>query len=285
MEALVAKAVERLGRKKVWLVVRAVRQLPEAERTVTGVREALRRIRLYLDDANFAALVATFAPSKGGSSNSNNSGGGSSKGDGNEANDNNPFDTAAFVRAFLPTLSPRRQHVVRLVLKKADPAACGFIPFDALLQQYDVMRHPLALTQRDPHALIDEFLVDFEEAQHDGGIATDELAAYYVGISCTTPRDADFELRCIRSFSLDRPKCNVLEEEAAATASALRTGTRRSRTLVHGGAGHHPLYATTAMEYGKECEKAQYNGQFSRNHCFTKYAPMQRGGGATSMNM
>ncbi|KAH9586728.1 hypothetical protein LSM04_008210 [Trypanosoma melophagium] len=290
MDALVSKAVERLGRKKVWLVVHVVQQLDASNRTVSGVREALRRIHLYLDDEEFAALTRLFAR------------------DGDVTNGNTHFDTLAFSRAFLTTLSPRRQHILRLVLRKVDPSSSGFVSFATLCELYDTMRHPHALTQRKPDALLREFLNDFAEINpnisssssnnnnNNGndvgsgnvGITTEELAAYYVGISRTTTRDEDFELRCIRSFSLDRPKRNVLEDfeyDESSRDASHRSSRRRKSTNVVTGAAVHPLYRTTAMEYGKECEKATYDGKYSLNHCFTKYAPMQRGGGATSMNM
>ncbi|RNF21893.1 calcyphosin [Trypanosoma conorhini] len=257
MEALVAKAVERLGRKKLWLVARAMRRMDAADYTVAGVRDALRRIRLYLDDDDFAEIAAQFA-----------------------RNDGASFDVAAFVRALLATLPPRRAYAVGLVLRKVDPESTGFVSFETLREVYDVMRHPLALTRRDASELVDEFLAAFEEAQAEGGVTTDELAAYYVGISHTTPQDEDFELRCIRSFSLDRPRPRLDEEPTASLAER-----KRGRATGHCDAGKHPLYETTSMQYGKDCEKVKYNGKYALSHCFTKYAPMQHAGGATSMNM
>ncbi|ESL09016.1 hypothetical protein TRSC58_03271 [Trypanosoma rangeli SC58] len=257
MEALVAKAVERLGRKKLWLVAYAMRRMDVADYTVAGVRDALRRIRLYVDDDDFAEITAQFARNEG-------------------AN----FDVAAFVHALLATLPPRREYAVSLVVRRVDPESTGFVSFETLRETYDVMRHPLALTRRDPSELVDEFLADFEEARAENGITTDELAAYYVGISHTTPRDEDFELRCIRSFSLDRPRARLDEDPTASHAER-----RRSRANGLSQAAKHPLYETTSMQYGKDCDKVKYDGKYSLNHRFTKYASMQHTGGATSMNM
>ncbi|PBJ70869.1 calcyphosin [Trypanosoma cruzi] len=257
MEALVAKAVERLGKKKLWLVVHTLRRMNAADCTIAGVREALRGIRLYVEDDKFAEVAAQFVGKNGAT-----------------------FNVAAFVQAFLATLPPRRQYAVSLVMRKLDPESSGFVSFDTLREMYDVMRHPLVLKRADPSELVDEFIADFEEAREEDGITTDELAAYYVGISHTTLHDEDFELRCIRSFSLDRPRAQLDAE-----SSTSHTGRLRSRTLSAYNAAKHPLYETTSMGYGKDCEKVKYDGKFSLKHCFTKHAPMQRGGGATSMNM
>lgn len=258
MESLLAKALERLGRKKIWLIVHVLQALSAENSTTDGVREALRNIGLYVDDDVFSKLTAQFAPN--GSSN---------------------FDTAAFMRALAATLPPRRQYVVGLVLRRLDPEESGFVSFDTLRALYNVLRHPQALVLPDTKALVEGFFANFNEnRRYDStGLTTDELIAYYVGISLTTPRDEDFELRCIRSFSLDRPLVSFNEE------STKHLEHRRSLKALAHGVTAHPLYQTTSMDYGKDCDKVKHDSKFSRSHFFTKHGPRWGDGGVTSMNM
>ncbi|KAG8347481.1 hypothetical protein ERJ75_000836000 [Trypanosoma vivax] len=266
METLINKAVERLGRKKVWLIVHVVRKLAPENRTAAGVRDAMRQLRFYLSDEDFAALIAEFCP----------------QGDrtGPTTMESIPFDIMTFQRAFLLSLSPRRRHVVSLVLRKVGLEDFGFVDFNSLLQAYDVLRHPSVLTGGDADAVQRVFINDFAEAREDNGVTCEELAAYLVGISHAIPRDEDFELRCIRSFSLDRPKRSIEDLEAAAGEVP-----RKSNIPALRGITSHPLYQTSASDYGKDCDKVKYDPRYACNYSFTKSIQRRPSGGATTMNM
>nr|CCC91590.1 conserved hypothetical protein [Trypanosoma congolense IL3000] len=267
MEALIAKGIERLGKKKLWILVHVVGKLPESERTAGGVRDVFRRVNLYLNDKEFTLLASQF-----------------SKGNGSQANgpvstiDNNtPFDVEAFQRAFLPTINPRRQYILSLVLRQVEANESGFISFDNLLKAYDTLRHPNILLGMDTETLERSFLNDFWEAHSDGGITREELTTYLVGISHQTAGDEDFELHCIRSFSLDRPKRSLEECLAAAQIIEGRGKPQMGKK--------HPLYQSSSSEYGKKWEEAKYDGRFACNYSFTKSLQDRCSMGPSTMNM
>jgi hypothetical protein len=272
---IVRKATERLGRKLVWRVATHLEALPSPA-PADAARDALRDLAIFLSDEEYAAMVQAYAvPSS------------SSDGVGSGGNNNNKriMDIAALLADLctLP-LSPRRQYVLDLVLRKLDPNGTGVISYSTLSDNYDVLRHPKVCNgARTEDDVLMAFFDNFE--QEDGRcmeqLTTAEFRLYAVGISSAMKEDTEFELWCTRSFCLDRPKMKSGEETGRLMGS--REHSRQSRFLGEG--RHHPLYSTTYNEYGKEATQADYklpaNGrpqQFTRN-------AVVRTGGATSMNM
>ncbi|AAZ12551.1 uncharacterized protein TEOVI_000394300 [Trypanosoma equiperdum] len=270
MDVLIAKAVERLGKKKLWVLVHVVDKLPESERTVGGVRNAFRSINVFINDIDFAMLASQFGRRCGGV--------GILRGVTTVTDESAPFDVETFKRSFLPSLSPRRQYVVSLSLKRVPTDGSGFITFDELMKVYDTARHPKLLLGWEAQALERMFLNDFWEAHSDGGITVEELTAYLVGISHKTVRDEDFELHCIRSFSLDRPKVSLEERMASAASTDIRLKS------IHG-TKQHPLYQASSSDYGKGWETVKYDGKFACKYTFTKNLQSQCTMGPNTMNM
>lgn len=263
MLAIGHKAVEEMGKSQLWLIPRHLRREP-SPMSSDAVRECLRRLRVFFSDDNFAVLTGTYGAAE--------------------------CDLDRFLKDFSSALlNPRRRHVVDLVLKKLDPDGTGLVEAARLFDCYDVLRHPAVLGgTRCADDVAAEFFDSFVEP--DGGSAAgsddvaltcEELVFYYCGLSLCTPKDEDFELRCIRSFSLDRPKFDDADE--AGRLSGSRAVSRQSRLLGEGRT--HPLYTTTNSEYGSTVKNSQPPAtKFGRSQKFTRNQP-PRSGGATSMNM
>lgn len=271
---IIQRCVERLGKKQMWRVIYAIQILPEPV-TPTTLRDALRDISIYLTDDNFADLCHAYTISS------------SSDGDGEAA----AIDVSALIADLCSaTLSPRRQHVVDLVIAKLNPRHAESISFEAIRSIYDVLRHPDVLNGlrcEDDVAsdFFDNFMVNGDEGEDDTRqhrISEEELRAFFVGISAATAEDVAFELYCTRAFCLDRPKLSVIDEEARIASS--KRVSRQSRIL--GNERRHPLYTTTNGEYGRELTPSDYTiSKVGRSYKFTQNLPPRATGGATTMNM
>ncbi|EPY36992.1 calcyphosin [Angomonas deanei] len=220
---IVEKGIERLGKKQLWNVVRAVRSCPD---TADDVREALRSLNIFISDDHYMAMVGDYGE--------------------------NNFNKDLFMKDFFNVFTPRRRHVVDLVLKKLDPDGTGVITYETLSREYDVLRHPDVVSHvRDT----DDVEAEFFDSIMSGGevgdsvLTAEEMMGYYIGISYTTPKDEDFELRCVRSFCLDRPRLDPNLELDQMKGS--QKVSRQSRFLGRG-EGTPTLYHEPNASYGKE---------------------------------
>ncbi|CCW61128.1 unnamed protein product [Phytomonas sp. EM1] len=259
------KALERLGRKQFWRLIKTIRSVPPPVEAAT-LREALRDMGIFISDSNYAVLCKSYG----------------------EVN----VDVVGLIEEIFELFSPRRRYVISLILKKIDPNCTGLISLDTIDREYDTMRHPgVVNNMRDPDDVKKAFMDIFEGAGHyskgDGSpqIMVEELMGYYLGISLTTPNDEDFELCCIRSFSLDRPKVVLGSDDIARETRSSRAESRMSRLL--GQSSSHPLYTTANSEYGKNDAVTvvqNVRSKYGLSHRFTS-SILCRFDGATSMNM
>ncbi|KAK7198017.1 hypothetical protein NESM_000757100 [Novymonas esmeraldas] len=271
---ILRKAAERLGHKQLWRVAHQLEALPSSA-SADAVRDALRDISVFLSDEDYAHMCEACAPGSVGAQQDRH---GSSSG-------SSMIDTAALIQSLCTaTLSPRRQHVVDLVMRKLDPSGTGVVTYRTLTTHYDVLRHPdVRNGARDEDDVLFAF---FENFQGPGGAPMEQLTAaelrlYCVGVSLPIRDDTDFELWCTRAFCLDRPKLEQGEETARLAGS--RNHSRQSRLLGEG--RQHPLFTTSNEEYGKESTRTDYRlPKHGRPQEFTRNLT-GRTGGATSMNM
>jgi len=255
----VEKGLDRLGRKYLWRMNHAI--YSASPPSCVLIRERLRDVDIFISDPNYAILVEKHA-----------------KGD-----ENAPIDATALVKEFLLCYTPRRLHVVELVIQKLDPNNTGMILLDDLLDRFDALRHPGVVSNAlEVKDVLKNFLASLPVVQVGGKnvVMVEDFKTYYLGISLTTPRDEDFELQCIRSYCLDRPALS-LENEGERM--------RGSRLIAHqnkllGEGRNHPLYTTTYEDYGKDEPYDVVTHQYGRSQQFTRNMP-PRTGGATSMNM
>ncbi|EPY29219.1 hypothetical protein STCU_04665 [Strigomonas culicis] len=258
MREVVDKAIERLGKKQLWRVVRAVRGAQPAD--ASAVRERLRDLGIYVSDAHFEAMEADYGTA--------------------------PFSKDAFMKDFFAAFPPIRRHAVDLVVLKLDPEGTGRVSYRTLDREFDALRHPDVVSNtRDEDVITADFFDSIMDdmSAAEGSLTTEELMGYYVGISATTPQDEAFELRCIRSFCLDRPRLNTAEETERMQGS--QRFSRQSRLL--GPGRKHPLYATSNEVYGKEAVgEACRRPEYGLSQKFTKNLPKRAGtGGASTMNI
>ncbi|CCW71237.1 unnamed protein product [Phytomonas sp. Hart1] len=259
------KAIERLNRKQFWKLIRAIINLPPPVEAA-ALREALRELGIFISDSNYADLCESYG----------------------ELNVNVP----ELINEIFELFSPRRRYVLNLILKKIDPKCTGLIPLETIDLEYDTMRHPdVSNHMRDPDEVKMAFTNAFEGAGNFSDdnksqlIMAEELMGYYLGISLTTPKDEDFELRCIRSFSLDRPKVVISSDDIEREILGSRADSKMSRLLGQGSS--HPLYTTSNNEYGRNSTSKDAQSVCSKyglSHKFTKSILCQFNG-ATSMNM
>lgn len=261
------KAVEEMGKRQLWRIPRHLRRQP-SPLSSEAARECLRSLGIYIPDDNYAMLVQTYGAEE--------------------------YNVDRFLADFIDVvLNPRRKHVVELVLKKLDPHNTKLVQYSRMYDCYDVLRHPAVLAgTRDADDVAAEFFDTFLEedntdfaaggdSEEEVALTSEELLFYYCGLSFCITKDEDFELRCIRSFSLDRPKLEA--EDDAERLRGSRAVSRKSRLLGQGRA--HPLYTTTNSEYGSTAANAPpLPHKFGRSQQFTRNQP-SRTGGATSMNM
>lgn len=283
------KAAERLGKKLVWRVATHLEALPSPA-PASAVRDTLRDLSIFLSDEDYEAMVQAYAVNAEGgvkgsgvsAPNANVTGAGSSS---SSSSGTAFIDTTALLEDLCTVpLTPRRRHVLDLVMRKLDPEGTGVIPYATLSDHYDVLRHPEVCNgARSEDDVLMAFFDNFE--QEDGRcmerLTRAELRLYAVGISAPMKEDTEFELWCTRGFCLDRPKMKQGEETGRLIGS--REHSRQSRFL--GEARQHPLYTTTYEEYGKESTRADYKKPANgRPQQFTRNAVV-RTGGATTMNM
>lgn len=246
LQDIVAKGVERIGRKQLWRVVTALRGLPVPS-SMSAVRDTLRDVGVFVADVDVALLSETF---------------------GRDA-----VGIDALLTAFLGLFPPRRAHVVDLVVKKLDPSQSGAISAATLCREYDTLRHPDVVNRiRESAQILSNFVSNFDMSE--GFLSTEALRVYYLGLSHVMPNDTDFELLCMRSFSLDRPRLNL---DGSCEVSRQSCLLKENKV--------HPLYTTHNSEYGSTASQAAPpNHQYGISQEFTRNVP-PRSGGATSMNM
>lgn len=275
----ISKSNERLGKRQLWRVARALRGVPSPA-TATAVRDALRSLGVFLSDESFAALVTAHA----------NTGGASHSADGGEE-EKTVVDVDGLMAALRGSLVPRRAYVVQLVLEKVDPEGSGVVTTRSLNDTFDVLRHPdVVAGVRSETDVLDEFFEALEDPAGSGGqqqhaLTTEEFAFYLVGVSFTMAADEEFELFCIRAFCLDKPKRDAAYEEEE--MQRLRTSSRHSRQSRMLGEGQkHPLYVSTYEDYGKDKNPVHYQRPtYGLTGKFASKQPPRPKGGATSMNM
>ncbi|KAG5486681.1 hypothetical protein LSCM1_07934 [Leishmania martiniquensis] len=264
---ILSKAAERLGHKQLWRIASRLGRLPSPA-SADEVRDALRGISVFLSDEDYARMCETYAAAAA---------------DGRQ--NSGRIDASALLESLCTAaLTPRRKHVVDLVIHKLDPNGTGTVSYTTLSDHYDVLRHP---DVRNGARIEDDVLLAFFDnfCTDDGTpmvqLTTAELRMYCVGVSMRHQDDTDFELWCTRAFCLDRPK--LMQGEETARLAGSRHQSRQSRLL--GESRQHPLYTTTNGEYGKESTPSDFKlPKHGRPQQFTRNLKAPTGG-ATSMNM
>ncbi|KAG5511754.1 hypothetical protein GH5_08063 [Leishmania sp. Ghana 2012 LV757] len=264
---ILGKAAERLGHKQLWRVASRLECLASPA-SADEVRDALRGVSIFLSDEDYARMCEAYAAGAAGGQQGAAS-----------------IDTSALLQSLsADSLTPRRKHVVDLIMQKLDPGGTGAVSYTTLSEHYDVLRHPEV---RNGARSEDDVLIAFFDnfCAADGApmeqLTTAELRMYCVGMSMRHRDDTDFELWCTRAFCLDRPK--LLQGEETALLHGSRSQSRQSRLL--GESRRHPLYTTTNGEYGKELTPSDFKApKHGRPQQFTRHLK-RVAGGATSMNM
>lgn len=314
LKDILAKAVERLGSRQLWQISHVVRAAQEeangehgasqpcpdshtvasqeheenASRRIPAecLRAALREIDLFISDSHFDTLCASCSPPV--TSSASASSAPPPPASLCPCSGERCIDVDLFLHALIEAaLNPRRQHVVRIVLSRVDPEGSAVVSAEALLEAYDVRRHPQVVNgMRDAASVRQDFAAHLhltcdgheqsagaERSNRRGAITAEELLFYFAGISLVTPSDTDFELFCARAFSLDNPR-SVNAAQAAAAAARFPPSA-------------HPLYKTTNADYGKELVRrgaaAYSRAKYGLSQKFSKNLST-RLGGATSMN-
>lgn len=308
IQDVLSKGITRLGRKQLWRISATLRALDSCD--VYELREQLRRLGIFVEDAQFADMAEAYGaldpsteaviPQDGSLS---HTGSGVASGSLNNSPSlgstvTGPFTlttVTAFMLGLIAAYSPRRRHILDVMLAALGvekPELIGpskphqllqEIPLSVLEEKYDVMRHPSVANDVLP---VNEIRAKFYEALdfegHATSISVEELMLYYLGISVKEPNDTYFELLCIRSFSLDRPRLNFEDELERLKGSSAVAHFNRMVGMPH----NHPLYTTTYEDYGKEIQggKPPRESRYGRSQKFSRSIPPHTGG-ATSMNM
>lgn len=290
LKEVLTKSVARIGKKQLWRISAHLRGQETCD--VDDLRIHLRRLGVFIEDASYEHMQVRYF-----GMDSSTEAASPHVGQPNDVGGVYPLltVTSAFILDLLSVLSPRRRHVLNLLLahlgvvkpELIGPQNPDGLLVDILLQtlyeKYDVLRHPDVANDIQPVEKVRQKYVDALDFEgHATHIAVEELMLYYVGISASETNDTAFELLCMRSFSLDRPRLNFEEElDRMQGCSAVAHYNRMV------GQPHcHPLYTTTYEDYGKEIEggKPPPVSRYGRSQKFSRSIPPHTGG-ATSMNM
>lgn len=291
---LLTKCVARIGKKQLWRIAALLRSQECC--SVDDLRVNLRRLGVFFEDVlyehmqvryfGYDSSTAAISPRAG------------------QIDETSGVVlplmtlTSAFILDLLSSLSPRRRHILNLAMKsigstkpelvheKSPEGLLLEVPLEQIIEAYDVFRHPDVVNNvQNVDKVRQRFFDALDFAGHSTTITLEQLMLYYLGISLTTPQDTDFELLCIRSFSLDRPRMNFEEQLERIQGSSKLVNC--SRLTGQSKRGNHPLYGTTNSDYGKNVnnEFTAVNGpKFGRSQKFSSSLPPHNGG-ATSMNM
>lgn len=281
-----------MGKKKLWRISALLRSKPEC--SVDDLRVNLRRLGIFVEDNLYEHMQLRYF----GYDERTTVEQSPSSGQPNSVGGVYPVMTlaSAFIADLLLDLSPRRRHVVDLVLQKLgvekpeyigdeDSELAGLtrtVPVAVIWELYDVLRHPnVANDVQSIEKTRQKLANDLELSADKTELRVEELLLYYLGISNTLSSDTDFELLCIRSFSLDRPRLNFEEEVERMRGSSAVVAQNR----MVGQTKTHPLYTTTSSDIGKNVGEMRYTGKsYGRSQKFSASLP-SHSGGATSMNM
>lgn len=288
------KCVARVGKKQLWRIAALLRSQEHCN--IDDLRVNLRRLGVFFEDVLYEHMQVRYFGYDSSTTAI------SSKAGQMDETSGVVFPlmtlTSAFILDLLNCLSPRRRHIINLAMQSIGPTKPELlhakspegllveIPLEHVIEAYDVFRHPDVVNNvQNVDKVRQRFFDALDFAGHSTTITLEQLMLYYLGISVTTPQDTDFELLCIRSFSLDRPRMNFEEQlERIQGSSKL---VNYSRLTGQSKRANHPLYCTTNSDYGKKindpiaAEKAPY---FGRSQKFSSSLPPHKGG-ATSMNM
>lgn len=294
ISTLLAKCVARIGKKKLWRIAALIRSQEEC--SVDDLRVNLRRLGVYFEDEVYERMQVRYFGYDSSTAAVSPSAGAMSK----TAGVSIPLMTlsSAFVMDLLNCLSPRRRHVLNLALQKvgvekpelvSETLPEGLlmsVPLENISSAYDVFRHPDVVNNvQSLEKVRQRFFDALDFDGHGRTITLEQLMLYYLGISASTPQDTDFELLCIRSYSLDRPRMNFEEQLERIQGSSKIA--HYSRLIGQSKNANHPLYTTTNADYGKTIQEgasAARGKSHGRSQKFTNSLP-PRGGGATSMNL
>lgn len=281
VEEIITKGTARMGRKQLWRLSATLRSIPSCN--IHQLREVLRHYGIFLEDASYAACEEHYQSYDTSSTEARGESGQLTL-------------VTAFMLDLIGALHPRRRHVLNLMLKalgvkgaedisaEKPDGLLEEVPLGLIASMYDVLRHPSIANAVDPlteEEIQSKYVTALDFEGHGSAIAVEELMLYYLGVG-TTLSDTDFELLCIRSFSLDRPRLNFEDEQNRLKGS---TAVAHFNRLV-GKPHSNPLYTTTYEDYGKEIKggKPPPMSRYGRSYKFSKSIPHHTGG-ATSINM
>lgn len=291
---ILTECVSRIGRKRLWRIAALLRSLERC--SVDDLRVNLRRLGVYFEDELYERMQVRYFGYDSSTAACSPNAGAMNK----TAGVVTPLMTvtSAFILDLLNYLNPRRRHVLNLALQKIgvekpELVSEGFpqgllmnVRLEDINAAYDVFRHPDVVNNVQPIEKVRQrFFDSLDFAVHGEVITLEQLMLYYLGISVTTAQDTDFELLCIRSYSLDRPRMNFEEQLERIQGSSKMM--HYSRLIGQTKNGNHPLYTTTNADYGKTVQEGSAGvppPRYGRSQRFTNSLP-PRSGGATSMNL